>query len=463
MIIDKYSDSSIIIREKYGWKKYCINNIKLWFCGYLYDHNVEDFLEKIDEVINNKCKNNVILNLVNNLNGHFAFVIEYNSLVIASVDKICSIPLFFCSKDDGILISNYAPFLKEKCELGSDDLDSGAELEIAMSGHTIGNKTLYNSIKRLESGECLIFNQGLLYIESYYHYSPWKAFVRDKSQLHREFTDICLNIFKQIRDSAGDRQIVVPLSAGNDSRLIASGLKEVGAKNVVCFSYGRKGNFETPISKSIASKLGFKWVYIQDRLKDKRCFFQSEIYYKYIDAFESFSYTHNVQEVYEVFLLQKNKLVDDDAIIINGNSGDFISGGHIRSISEIHSTPHTIDEIDWNKFLDKHYSLWDDLRGPGNDEYIVSKLKKTLPKYIKKSVCFEKYHYAMMEYIECIGRQSKIVIGQQRTYEYFGYEWRLPFWSDEMLNFWESIPYEYKIDQCLYLEILRKNNWVMFG
>ena len=40
MIIDKYSDSSIIIREKYGWKKYCINNIKLWFCGYLYDHNV---------------------------------------------------------------------------------------------------------------------------------------------------------------------------------------------------------------------------------------------------------------------------------------------------------------------------------------------------------------------------------------------------------------------------------------
>ena len=64
-----------------------------------------------------------------------------------------------------------------------------------------------------------------------------------------------------------------------------------------------------------------------------------------------------------------------------------------------------------------------------------------------------------MEHAEFVGRQSKYIMGQQRTYEYFGYEWRMPLWSDEMLNFWESVPYKYKIDQYLYLETLYKNNW----
>ena len=38
----------------------------------------------------------------------------------------------------------------------------------------------------------------------------------------------------------GDRQIIIPLSAGNDSRLVASILKYLGAKNVKCYSYGTK-------------------------------------------------------------------------------------------------------------------------------------------------------------------------------------------------------------------------------
>ena len=51
-------------------------------------------------------------------------------------------------------------------------------------------------------------------------------------------------------------------------------------------------------------------------------------------------------------------LVNDDAIIINGSCGDFISGGHIRPTLDMTHTPKSIDEISWNKFLDKHFSLW---------------------------------------------------------------------------------------------------------
>jgi asparagine synthase (glutamine-hydrolysing) len=459
MIINKCCDVHVVIREKYGWKAYQSDKVKLWFCGYLDNISIDDMLTRIVHIVSNNLDNNIVLDWVNNIHGHFSFVIEYNSLVISSVDKICSIPLFFSQINNSVTISNHAPYLKNKCGLDCSNLDKQAELEIAMSGYTIGSKTLYAGIDRLESGECLIHYKDLLYRERYYSYSPWKTVAKSKEQLQNDFSDVCLTIFKRIKNSIGDRQIAIPLSAGNDSRLIASGLKEVGVKNVICFSYGRKGNFETPISKSIANKLGYKCIYIEDRIKHKRHFFQSKIYREYVDAFKSFSYTPNVQEVYEVFLLQKTNLVDDEAIIINGSCGDFISGGHIRPTSDVKNALNTVDEISWSKFLDKHYSLWEDLRSPDNDARIIAELNKVLMSRITKSVNYDKYHYAMMESIEYIGRQSKIVIGQQRTYEYFGYEWRMPLWSDEMLSFWESVPYEYKIDQRLYLETLRKNNW----
>ncbi len=447
------------MREEYGWKVYQDGNIKLWFCGYIYGISIEDLLTKLEHINKGNTENKIIFDWVNSLQGNFSFVVECNSLIIASVDKICSIPLFIINHNGNISISNHAPLLKEKYKLNNSNLNGCAKLEIAMSGYTIGNKTLYDEIERLESGECVLLNQGLYCRAYYYTYSPWKIVERSEEQLHKDFLNTCLGVFKKLKDSIGDRQILVPLSAGNDSRLVASCLREVGVKNVVCFSYGRKGNFETPISKAIANKLGYRWIYTRDRLRCKRQFFQSKEYQKYVDAFESFSYTPNVQEVYEVSMLKQANLVDENAIFINGSCGDFISGGHIKPTTDIKSALKTTKKINWSKFLDKHYSLWGDLRTPVNDAYIVSELENELSSRISGAVNIDRYHYSIMEHSEYNGRQSKMVMGQQRTYEYFGYEWRTPLWSDDMLNFWESVPYKYKVDQNLYLNALYASNW----
>ena len=459
MLVNKYSSADIIMREEFGWRLYKKDNIKLWFCGYLDDINIEGILVKAEYIVNNLEEENIVSNWLKTLCGHYAIVIEYKSSIITAVDKICSIPLFISYKNNEILISNHAPLLKNKLDLGCSNLDKQAELEIAMSGYTISSKTLYRDIKRLESGEYLFITSDCYYRDFYYTYSPWKVIDRTESQLHNELSNVLLKTFEKIKNNIGDRQIVVPLSAGNDSRLVACGLKKVGLKNVVCFSYGRKGNFETLVSKIIAKKLGYKWIYIPDILKDKKKFFQSKEYIEYISAFKSFAYIHNIQEVYEVFLLKKTKLVDDDAVIVNGNAGDFISGGHIGSILDTTNNPQNVDEISWKKFLNKNFSLWMDLRSLFNDKKIINELTKTLSSRITTSIDTDKYQYAMMECSEYIGRQSKIVMGQQRTYEYFGYEWRLPLWSDDMLTFWESVPYKYKIDQSLYTKVLYENNW----
>ena len=72
-----------------------------------------------------------------------------------------------------------------------------------------------------------------------------------------ELSEVTLNIFRKMLNKIGDRQIIIPLSAGNDSRLVASILKHLGAKNVKFYSYGSSGNFEAKIAKKISKKLNF--------------------------------------------------------------------------------------------------------------------------------------------------------------------------------------------------------------
>ncbi|MBT4763452.1 hypothetical protein HOO14_00355 [bacterium] len=450
----------IVMRKKYGWDLYDVNNIKVWFCGHLYNTNIESVLDRIYSMLNNtSTSSDDVLHWIKSISGNFSFIAKSGDNVIAAVDKICTIPIFIVKRENNIFISNHAPILKKKCNIGKDNLNELAKLEICMSGYTIGNKTLYQNLERLEAGECLFYRQGLMFREFYYIYSPWKARDRSREQLKKKFTDICIKTLVNLKNSSNERQIVIPLSAGNDSRLVASGLKELGVEDVICFSYGRKGNFESPIGKIIADKLGYKWIYIEDCLKDKRRFFQSKLYNKFVSEFESYGSIPNVQEIYEISLLKNNPLISDDAIIVNGNSGDFISGGHIREMLDVRLVPQSRNKINWDMFLDKHYSLWGDKRTESNNSYIVSELEKALSLRNIESVGFKKYPYALMECMEFTGRQSRYVIGQQRSYEYFGYEWRMPLWSDEMLNFWESVPYKYKIEQNLYIEVLRENNW----
>ncbi|MBR52001.1 MAG: hypothetical protein CMD58_05755 [Gammaproteobacteria bacterium] len=63
------------------------------------------------------------------------------------------------------------------------------------------------------------------------------------------------------------------------------------------------------------------------------------------------------------------------------------------------------------------------------------------------------------ESIEWYGRQSKIVTATQRSYEFHGYEWRLPLWDPIYMNFWEGVERKYKMNQSLYIETLIENNW----
>ena len=450
----------IIIREKFGWNLYETSNIKFWFSGYLTKgltvSNLFDELALLSKDLNIE----VLSEFVRNISGHFSMVVQFSDdSCFLAVDKICSIPIFYATDKNKYAVSNYAPFLKSFFDISDGDTELNSLLEISMSGFTIGDKTIYRKINRLMAGECIFWDNGKRYSSFYYTYLPSRIIKCGYDELKSQFAKVCLSTIKNLIDSVNGRQIVVPLSAGRDSRLIVSCLKELSYENVVCFSYGSLGNYEVSTSRKVSSELGYKWIYVQNTWREKRNFFKSRIYNLYVKEFESYASVPNVQDVYEVYSLKLKKVIDNDAVIVNGNSGDFISGGHIPKLLNLDEKFLAKNSAIWDSFLEKHYSIWRKLRNNLNDRIIISGLNKTISKRYGSKAKGDMLTYAVYEGMECIGRQSRLVTNQQRAYEFIGHEWRLPLWSEDFLNFWEKVDPKYKLNQKLYNDVLIENNW----
>jgi asparagine synthase (glutamine-hydrolysing) len=450
----------INIREKFGWNLYEISNIKFWFNGYLTEGLTIDDLLNESVLLSQDLDIEKLSKWIRNISGHFSVVVQFSDdSCFLAVDKICSIPIFDAHEKNKYAVSNYAPFLKSFFSIDDSDFNLRSLLEISMSGFVIGDKTIYQRINRLMAGECVLWNRGKRDSRFYYTYFPSKAIECDYDKLKNQFAQVCLSTIRKLIDSVNGRQIVVPLSAGNDSRLIVSCLKELSYENVVCFTYGRSGNYEVSTSKRVASELGYKWIYVQDTWRDKRNFFKSDAYDSYVETFESYASVPNIQDVYEVYSLKIRNIIDNDAVFVNGNSGDFISGGHISKLLNLDEKFSVKNKAKWSLFLDKHYSIWGKLRNNLNDKIIISELSKIILKRYSSKAQDEMLSYAVFESMECIGRQSRLVMNQQRAYEFIGHEWRLPLWSEDFLNFWEKVDPKYKLDQKLYKDVLMENDW----
>ena len=166
---------------------------------------------------------------------------------------------------------------------------------------------------------------------------------------------------------------------------MASVLKHLGVKNVKCYSYGTNGNFEAKTAKIISQRLGYQWKFIPLTHKCEKNFYLSEDYRNYLNYSETYCSVPYIQSLSTIKYLKDMNWIDNQAVFINGNSGDFISGGHIKE--KIYESR----KIEKNKFrkenilteiIEKHFSLWSDLKTKNN----LHKIKKNLWYEIKKFV-----------------------------------------------------------------------------
>ena len=319
----------------------------------------------------------------------------------------------------------------------------------------IQTDTLWSNIKGLIAGSYILLNdKNNLSIERYFSYIPIENRKLKYNFLQKTLVQEIKKIIKKLIIDANGTNIVIPLSAGLDSRLIASGLKQYNYTNVKCFSYGLKNNYEAIASKKIAKALGFDWMFIEINQKKIKMFYKSKIYKDYLKMSADGVSTSTIQGLYAIYQLKKINYIKNNYLIVNGNSGDFISGGHIPSFIKPFGAKNNFSSKDFDKILtyhiEKHYSLWNNLT-KDNIKIIKNKLKT---QYEKSFNYKNRPIHTILELLEYENRQTKYVVNSQRIYDNFQLNWVLPLWNKSFIKYWENVPLKYKLNQKLYKDTL---------
>ncbi len=444
-----------IISINRGWRIISYQKIKVWYYGDIDELIIRQLCQKIGK------PNNFNLNLfrteVIKLTGNFAFIIQKNkNFNIAFVDRIKSVPIFVAKISKNYRLGNSASHLKDEME--TNEKCQKSILSMRMAGYCVGRNTLYKDLLQLLPGEICIIRNNKVKFSNYYSFinTKRKNFQSSKDSLGKTFSDLTLSIFKEILNKHSEK-IVVPLSAGYDSRLIISALHHLNAKNIICYSYGKKNNFESKIARQIANKLNYKWYFVELSNKKQRKNFCSEFYKEYTKFSDTLSSWSYVQDLFAVKELAEKKIINSNNIILNGNTGDFISGGHLpRLNNNLNLKKERLKDI-FDYILKKHFSLWENHFNNKQKKIIKKMILESLPKSFNN--LNKKEEYKIYEYFEFLNRQSNYVIQGQRVYDFLNIKWELPLWHDSYLEFWNRVPYKLKLNQELYIETLLKNNW----
>ena len=398
------------------------------------------------------------------LSNHFSSITHYTAgaieterLIIAWADHIRSWPIFYTLQHNDIVIANSARKLQEKTGLNA--ISNATLLEFAMSGFVSGEYTLVQDLLCLQPGEFVIFDkaQSSLITERYFQYTPDYSCALSQEDKKQKLGQILDESIKELITKAKDRTIWVLLSAGLDSRILLCKLHEHGYENLQTFTYGPSYNFEAMYAKKIAQTLGVPWRLIPQSKAQMKDFYQTskrQDYWRYADNLKAIPCMGGLAAM---FYLHEHNIAQPGDIFINGQSGDFITGGHIFSSWFDQKTINAQSFTD--KILTKHYSLWHSLKTEPNNQIMGDKIDSLIDTAHWEEQSDLAQRAAQLERWEYDARQVCYVINGQRIYEFLGYEWDMPLWDKRLVQFYQTLSLDDKNGQSLYKHYLKSYNY----
>ena len=261
---------------------------------------------------------------------------------------------------------------------------------------------------------------------------------------------------------AGGRPIVIPLSGGRDSRLIAMKLKQLAYADVSCYSYGSPDGPEARVSRAVAEKLGYPWVFVRYDRDVWRRTRADPAFSLFCRRAHSLSQIECIQDWPAVQMLVDR--IPLGSVFVPGHTLDFISGSHLPGRWE-QETPD-----DWRSVEEAvvrlHLSLWPprtlaDVFGATAAESLwVAVLERVRASVARFEAPGSAAKVQGFEYFDWIERQSKFIVNSVRVYEGHGFDWWLPWWDEELLRFWASVPLSLRFGTRLrnhYVDTLQRS------
>lgn len=379
-----------------------------------------------------------LLPFLQKLNGFYSWVHENGDSVIAGVDHVRSWPIFYAIGGKLLFLSDDADWVRQ--QVGDTEMDPLAREEFLLSGYVTGSDTLYPKVKQLQAGECLeaVFQNGEWYLKTQRFFRFWhtEPEIFNEEDLREELEEVTLSVMQRLIEYADGRQIVIPLSGGYDSRLIATMLHRLNYTNVLCFTYGVRGNREAEYSRLVAEALGFQWYFVEYSADFWRSAWRTqdaEIFRKH--SSNNTSLPH-VQDWLAIKVLIENKIILSDSITVPGHSGDFVAGSHIPDFV-FEKGGHCENEL-LSVLAKDHLSNVPKLGMTlAADGFLENRLRDRINSPFDGSAIGMANLYELWDWQE---RQCKYIINSVRAYDQFNLQWWLPLWDLEFINFWQKVP-----------------------
>lgn len=263
---------------------------------------------ELAQVVHEECIHiDALQEWLQNVSGTFALVIQWGTCMVLVSDHGLSYPLFYDKEAKEIL--DHMPAYKGE----------GIECQDYKSlGWMPLNTTFLPQVWAIQSRQIACISSDEFEVIDYLpHYEKVNDFKHEIELWWKERAEF----FK-------DKECLVPLSGGYDSRYILLSLKQAGIKNITAYSFGVYPNEEAIISEEVAKRLGVRWLFF-DQQKCLHEVFEEEEFKEYIRFAGRGRSTPYIQDFYALKYFIKKGLVSNEAYVLPGYAGDFVGGSQL--------------------------------------------------------------------------------------------------------------------------------------
>ncbi|MGB9794811.1 hypothetical protein [Caldisericum exile] len=274
--------------------------------------------------------------------------------VVIKNDYAGSIPVFYSTRNY-LSLSNIEPVVVFDSQTSTNDISFENLYGFLRYSHFIWDETAYTHINTMLPDSEYKFNTENLKVDSQYlktvRATDSNAHLTDK-EVAKKLNE--LNDMLIYRSLSKYEQIILPLSAGYDSRMIFASLSkdEHLKKKLHCFTYGSVGSVEVEAARELTSLYKIAWKFI-----DLPCqFLKKEYLFAIHNIFGSSLHMHGMYQLEFFREIQKYIKLEETTCLTSGFMTGVPAGQHNGKLG-IKSSATSLTEA-MNKFSQSQY--WKD-------------------------------------------------------------------------------------------------------
>lgn len=362
------------------------------------------------------------------IDGNWSAILVEDDAVVLLSDLVRSHTLFYARAGSKWVVTDTVEKMRRHAEGWYLDTDAAEVFE--KTGFTLNERTLVRGVSVVEAASQVRLPLGRDEGEvSFWQLPTYEdPGIEDPHAFSARYTAALDDAFGALLEQTGARQLVIPLSGGLDSRLVAAWLKKLGAPNVVAFTYGAEGSAEATIAQTVAHKLNMELIFVPMDVRTVRSQWFSEAADAFREATWNASALPHVQDWYALVWLKDQGVVEGDAVFLPGHTP--VGAMHNLELLDTEPSAGAIAGA-----LAEHHTL-----NPAEKQKMLEtrEFRRAVKRAFEQIPQGGRRVQNVVEWFNYRERQAKYINNSMAGYEFFGWDWALPLYWRDPLSVWLS-------------------------